>query len=140
MQGSRIGELKHKNQKPSKICITDTYLGHVLLLSIQGRIKKLFLCGGGGEGGESKCRSPWLIDDRILKIKLAKMPQNSPKKTKFELEYKQLKRLFLEFIYYIRLSDKNSSQPTSQQKLSKKITHFTIQFRSKNLTHFTNVN
>ena len=28
----------------------------------------------------------------------------------------------------------------SQQKLAKKITHFTIQFRSKNLTHFTNIN
>ena len=28
----------------------------------------------------------------------------------------------------------------SQQKIAKKITHFTIQFRLKDLTHFTNLN
>ena len=32
------------------------------------------------------------------------------------------------------------SIPQSQQKLAKKITHFTIQFSWKNLTHFTNIN
>ena len=41
--------------------------------------------------------------------------------------------LFLNFGFSSRKSQ-------SQQKLAKKITHFTIQFRSKNLTHFTNLN
>ena len=36
-----------------------------------------------------------------------------------------------------RLSSRESQ---SQQKLAKKITHFTIHFRSNNLTHFTNLN
>ena len=39
--------------------------------------------------------------------------------------------------FNIRFSSRKSQ---SQQKLAKKITHFTIQFRSKNLTHFTNLN
>ena len=34
----------------------------------------------------------------------------------------------------------SSRKSQSQQKLAKKITHFTIQFRSKNLNHFTNLN
>ena len=33
-----------------------------------------------------------------------------------------------------------SRNPQNQQKLVKKITHFTIQFCSKNLTHFKNLN
>ena len=40
-------------------------------------------------------------------------------------------------IFNFRFSNRKSQ---SQQKLAKKITHFTIQFRSKNLTHFTNLN
>ena len=42
-----------------------------------------------------------------------------------------------EFLFNFRFSSRKSQ---SQQKLAKKITHFTIQFRSKNLTHFTNLN
>ena len=38
--------------------------------------------------------------------------------------------------FNFRFSSRNGQ---SQQKLSKSITHFTIQFRSKNLTHFTNL-
>ena len=34
----------------------------------------------------------------------------------------------------------SSRKSQSQQKLAKKITRFTIQFRSKNLTRFTNLN
>ena len=34
----------------------------------------------------------------------------------------------------------SSRKSLSQQKLAKKIAHFTIQFRSKNLTHLTNLN
>ena len=43
----------------------------------------------------------------------------------------------LEFFFHFRFSTRKYQ---SQQKLAKKITHFTIQFRSKNLTHFTNLN
>ena len=38
--------------------------------------------------------------------------------------------------FNFRFSSRNGQ---SQQKLSKSITHFTIQFRPKNLTHFTNL-
>ena len=38
--------------------------------------------------------------------------------------------------FNLRFSSRKSQ---SQQKLAEKITHFTIQFRSKNLTHFTNL-
>ena len=41
------------------------------------------------------------------------------------------------FFLIFRLSSRKSQY---QQKLAKKITHFTIQFRSKNLIHFTNLN
>ena len=41
------------------------------------------------------------------------------------------------FFYDFRFSNRKSQ---SQQKLEKKITHFTIQFRSKNLIHCTNLN
>ena len=34
----------------------------------------------------------------------------------------------------------SSRKSQSQQNLAKKITHFTIQFHPKNLTHFTNMN
>ena len=42
-----------------------------------------------------------------------------------------------ELFFDIRFSSRRSQ---SQQKLAKKISHFTIKFRSKNLTHFTNLN
>ena len=42
-----------------------------------------------------------------------------------------------EFFLIFRFSSRKSQ---SQQKIAKKITHFTIRFRSKNLTHFTNLN
>ena len=38
--------------------------------------------------------------------------------------------------FYFRFSGRKSQ---SQQKLAKKIIHFTIQFRSNNFTHFTNL-
>ena len=41
------------------------------------------------------------------------------------------------FFFNFRFSSRKSQ---SQQKLAKKITHFTTQFRSKNLFHFTNLN
>ena len=41
------------------------------------------------------------------------------------------------FLFNFRFSSRKSQ---SQLKLAKKITHFTIQFRLKNLTHFTNLN
>ena len=40
---------------------------------------------------------------------------------------------------YLLISDFQAESPKNQQKLAKKITDFTIQFRSKDLTHFTNL-
>ena len=42
-----------------------------------------------------------------------------------------------EFLFSFRFSSRKSQ---SQQKLAKKISHFTIQFRSKNVTDPTNLN
>ena len=41
------------------------------------------------------------------------------------------------FFFNFRFSSRRSQ---SQQRLAKKITHFTIQFCSKNLTHFMDLN
>ena len=43
----------------------------------------------------------------------------------------------IRFFFNFRFSSRKSQ---SQHKLAKKITHFTIQFRAENLTHFTNLN
>ena len=43
----------------------------------------------------------------------------------------------IRFFKNFRFSSRKSQ---SQQKLAKKFTHFAIQFHSKNLTHFTNLN
>ena len=42
-----------------------------------------------------------------------------------------------DFFFNLRASNRKSQ---SQQKLTKNITHFTIYFRSKNLSHFMNLN
>ena len=71
-----------------------------------------------------------------FKITLAKRPLNSPQKTKFGPKNKWFKTSYFEFISYFRFSSRKSQ---SQQNAALKITtHFTIQFRSKNLTHLTN--
>ena len=84
------------------------------------------------------------------------------KKKKFGLKYKLFKMSYLDFCFwkyyfghtmYLYLSRRSSwhhhsffnfkfssRKSLSQQKLAKKIAHFTIQFRSKNLTHLTNLN
>ena len=43
---------------------------------------------------------------------------------------------FIRVFFNVRFSNRKSQ---SHQKLLKKITHFAIQFRSKNFTHFTNL-
>ena len=99
---------------------------------------------------------------KIYKKHWLKRPKAVPK-TKFGPKYKWFKISYLELFFWkyyyghatllysstrssghhqsffliFRLSSRKSQ---SQQKLAKKITHFTIQFRSKNLTHFTNLN
>ena len=104
--------------------------------------------------------------DQLLKIKKKhwlKSPKAVPQKTKFGPKYNDLKchiwNLFFEniilgiqffifvhtfqwtsseffFFFNFRFSTKNSQ---SQQKLAKKMTHLTTDFRSKNLAHFTNL-
>ena len=99
-----------------------------------------------------------MVGRQRKKKKMAKRPQAVPKILKFGPKYK-LNNIFVflfwkilfwvynffifvhkfrwkrsEF-FYTRFS---SGKSESQQRLEKKITHFTIQFRSKNLTHFTN--
>ena len=93
---------------------------------------------------------------------MTKTPKSSSKKKKFGLKYKWFKMSYLEFsfwkyyfgyatfIYLPRRSVNiirvffnfrfSSRKTQNQQKLAKKITHFVIQFRSKNLTCFTKLN
>ena len=81
-----------------------------------------------------------------------KRPKAVHQNTKFEPKYKWFRISYLKLVFlktFFRAC--NTFQWTysefhlsrkcqSQQNLPKKITHFTIQFRSKNLTHFTNLN
>ena len=81
---------------------------------------------------------------KILELHWIKRPKTVLQKTKFgpenkwfkTSENKWLKTSYLDFINF-RFSGRKSQ---SQQKLAKKITHFEIQFRSKNLTHFRDLN
>ena len=69
---------------------------------------------------------------------LSRTPYNIPNlDQKFGPENKWLKTSYLDFNFLIQVFWLKVSKST---KLAKKITHFTIQFRSKNLTHFTNLN
>ena len=125
----------------------------------QGR-RKLFY---GGGGGEQKCWSPWLTDDEKLKKKhWLKCPKAVPKKRNLNQNINDSKshiwnyffeniilgiQLFyirpdipmdiIRFFFNFRFSSRKSQ---SQQQLEKNITRFTIQFHSKNLTHFMNLN
>ena len=54
---------------------------------------------------------------------------------------KWFKTSYLEFQIFSDINFRFSGRKSeSQQKLVKKIAHFTIQFHSINLTHFTNLN
>ena len=55
----------------------------------------------------------------------------------FFIFFQTFPRTSSEFLFNFRFSSRKSQR---QQKLAKKITNFTIQFRSKNITHFTNLN
>ena len=58
------------------------------------------------------------------------------KKQNLDQKKKWLKISYLEFINFRFFGRKSQNQ----QKLAKKITHFKTQFRSKNFTHFMNLN
>ena len=128
--------------------------------SIFRALGSLFMvCGGGG----SWIKMSATMIGRLRKIKkehLLKRPKAVSKNTKFGPKYKWFKISYLEcffwkfhfghttFLYFFRRSNRHhqsyfrfsSRKSQSQQKLAKKTTHFTIQFCSKNLTHFTNHN
>ena len=82
---------------------------------------------------------PWPLLAKIenFKITLVKMPWDSPSKN--ELTRKQMikKTCIWSLSTNFRFSGRKSQ---NQLKLANKITHFTIQFCSKNLTYFRNLN
>ena len=115
---------------------------------LKGR-RKLFYGGGmGGAGGGWVKMSATMVGQR----------QKIQKKntSKFKISYLEL--FFWKYYYghatllysstrsnghhqsFFLIFRFSSRKSQSQQKLAKKITHFTIQFRSKCLTHFTNLN
>ena len=69
------------------------------------------------------------------KKKLAKTPKSNPPKMKRSIYTFQWTSS--EFFLYFRFS---SGKSHCQQKLSLRVTYFTIKFCSKHLTHFMNVN
>ena len=69
---------------------------------------------------------------KTVKLHWLKRPKTVIKKKKFVSDKKIIQNLI--FGVYLLVLDFRS-----QQKVAKKITHFTIQFHSKSLTHFTNV-
>ena len=74
---------------------------------------------------------------KVLKLHWLKRPKAVPKKQNLDHKTNNSKphiwSLSIKFRFFGRKSQ-------SQQKLVKKIIHFTMQFRSKSLTQFTNLN
>ena len=123
--------------------------------------KKLFYGGGCGRGSWVKMLTTMVGQwEKKLKNTLAETPFSSlPKKTKFETNYKWFKSSYLKFFFWkyffghttflrtfqwtseffldFRFSNRKSQ---SQQKLAKKITHFSIRFNSNHLIYFINLN
>ena len=98
-----------------------------LLLLLQGR-RKLFCCK------EIWVKLSGTIVGRgqnVLKLQWLKCPKTIP--TIFGPENKWLNTSNLEFIYWFHIVWFSRRKFSNQQKLSKKIIHFTIQFCSKNL-------
>ena len=99
------------------------------------------MVGGGGDWVKI---SATMIGWRRKKT-LAKTAQSSPQKTKFGLFKKPRKMPVLPYVpvgiirvfFNFRFFNRNSQ---SQKKLAKKITYFTISFRSKNFTYFKKFN
>ena len=71
---------------------------------------------------------------KVLKLHSLKCPKTVPKKWNLDQKVNDSKRYIWSLSLIFRFSNRKSQR---QQTLAKKITHFTIQFRSKNLTHFT---
>ena len=71
-----------------------------------------------------------------LKLYLLKRPKTVPRKRNLDEKINDSKSHIRSLSFNFRFF---SSKSQSQQKLAKKITHFTIKFRSKNLTYFTNL-
>ena len=73
-----------------------------------------------------------MIQDLIFRILFLKILYRA---YHFFIFANTFQRTSSEFFFNFRFSSRNSQ---SQQKLAKNITHFTIKFRTKNVTHFTN--
>ena len=144
-------------------CVANRFLKNKSLENrmLYSGLQKAFLYWGwrgASKNFEQKFWPPWLADGEKLKKKLAKKPQRVQKKQNLDQNINDSKphigiffsentiagiynfrpqwtssELLFYFIFFTR-------KPQSQQKLARMITHFIIQFRSKNLTHFTNLN
>ena len=99
--------------------------------------------------GECKCWPPWLIENEKLKNHWLKRSKAVPQKTKFGQKYKWFKISHLDFLffwkyYFGQIVCIRPQVPVDIIKVffnfSKFQDDFTIQFRSKNLTHFTSLN
>ena len=112
------------------------------------------MVGGRGERMGGSWEKMWAMTKNNKPIWL-KRPKTVPQKIKLGPKFYILNFFFENIIsgiqlFHIRPVDiirdlffnftTSSRNSQNQQKLTKKITHFIIQFCSKNLTHFTNLN
>ena len=99
-------------------------------MSLQGRRKFFY--------GWACWVKSWVTDDEnFLKFPKLRHPKIVPIKQNLYQKINNLKPHIWTLSIDFRFSGRKSQ---SHHKLAKKITHFTIQFCSKNLTHFTNLN
>ena len=124
---------------------------------LQGR-RKLFY-GRGGRELRKVGHHGWPTTKNNKTKHWSKRPKEVSQKMSFGPNYKSFKTSYLEFFFETLFRTNNffifvyTFQLTlsdfflildflaeSQQKLEKKITHFTIQFHSKNLIYFMNLN
>ena len=125
-----------------------TLTNEIITFLCKGR-RTLFYGGGGGGGGDWVKMSATMVGRgwKVLKKHWLKRPKAVSKKAKFGPNTYLGIQIFhirphvpvdnIRVIFNFTFSNRKSQ---SQQKLAKRITHFTIQFCSKNLPHFTNLN
>ena len=141
-----------------------TFVNWLSYVWCNDRVGGRFFMVSGREGGCWVKMSATMVHRprKIKKKYWLKRPKVVPKKTKFGPTYKWLKISHLEFFFwryyfghatFLYLSTRSGGhhqiffnstfsnrKSQSKQLLAKKVTHFTIPFRSKILTHFTRRN
>ena len=123
-------EKKKHNHDSNESCQALKPLTNLWYFRIVG---SFFMVGGGRTW--VKCTPPWLDgDEKKLKLHRLKCHKTVPKNKIW------IKKWLIKNLIFVSLSTNfwfSARKYQSQQKIAKKITHFTVQFCSKNFTHFS---